>query len=61
VRYLVNDTCPPDADDWLAGAHSVDGSWWDDWVGWATARSGDRIDPPQLPDGDRAPGTFVHG
>jgi polyhydroxyalkanoate synthase len=61
VRYFVNDACPPTADDWLAGAHSVTGSWWDDWLGWATARSGDRIEPPRLPDGDRAPGTFVHG
>ncbi len=61
VRYFVNDACPTDADDWLAGACSVDGSWWDDWLGWATARSGARIAPPALPDGDPAPGTFVRG
>jgi polyhydroxyalkanoate synthase len=61
ARYFVNDACPPDADDWLAGARPVEGSWWDDWLAWATPRSGDRIAPPVLPEGEPAPGSYVRG
>ncbi len=59
--HFVNDVCPPDPDEWLAGARRVEGSWWDDWTSWAAVRSGARVAPPTLPDGDPAPGTYVFG
>ena len=60
ARHFVGaDGTPPDPDRWLAEARPVDGSWWDDWVAWASERSGGRVAPPQLPDGEPAPGTYV--
>jgi len=61
ARHFVNDASPPDPDEWLAGAKRVDGSWWEDWVAWAAARSGARVAPPHLPDGAPAPGEYVRG
>jgi polyhydroxyalkanoate synthase len=49
------------ADDWLAGAERVKGSWWDHWVAWAAARSGAMVAPPRLPKGEPAPGSYVRG
>jgi poly[(R)-3-hydroxyalkanoate] polymerase subunit PhaC len=49
------------ADDWRARARRVQGSWWEDWAAWASARSGKRVTPPTLPDGDPAPGGYVRG
>ncbi len=61
ARHFVNDVPPPDPDQWLAGAKRVDGSWWEDWVAWAAARSGARVAPPHLPEGTPAPGEYVRG
>jgi polyhydroxyalkanoate synthase len=53
-----------DAKEWLRAATRHDGSWWTDWTGWLSERSGRRIDPPPLggaahpPLGD-APGSYV--
>ena len=60
-RHYVNDAVPypPDPDEWLKTATKVDGSWWEDWIAWASERSGARVAPPQLPDGEPAPGTYV--
>lgn len=60
VRW-VRDDCPPDAEDWRAGARQLQGSWWLDWLEWASSRSGDMVPPPNLPDGDPAPGVYVRG
>jgi len=49
------------ADEWRGRAHRVQGSWWQDWVAWASARSGKRVTPPHLPAGDPAPGGYVRG
>jgi polyhydroxyalkanoate synthase len=49
------------ADDWLAGAERVKGSWWDHWVAWAAKRSGAMVPPPRLPEGEPAPGSYVRG
>jgi polyhydroxyalkanoate synthase len=63
ARHYVEDSSPypPDPDVWLAGASRVDGSWWEDWVAWAAERSGARVAPPRLPDGEPAPGAYVRG
>jgi len=49
------------ADEWRAQAQRKNGSWWEDWVAWASARSGKRVAPPRLPPGDPAPGGYVRG
>lgn len=65
-QYWCNDTSPlPDGVlDWIAGAKEHPGSWWTDWDGWLSARSGDRIAPTLAADGplqpiEPAPGSYV--
>ena len=50
-----------DAEAWREGAKRVSGSWWDDWVEWAAARSGELVAPPRFPRGDPAPGSYAKG
>jgi poly[(R)-3-hydroxyalkanoate] polymerase subunit PhaC len=59
ATYRVNDELPADAEEWLRGSELVQGSWWEDWAAWAAARSGKRVAPPELPEGEPAPGTYV--
>jgi polyhydroxyalkanoate synthase subunit PhaC len=64
--YRVTDQPPPDADEFLAQAPLMPGSWWGDYVAWLQERSGElRAAPAKL--GSRkhrpsakAPGTYVH-
>ncbi|MDN5767544.1 MAG: alpha/beta fold hydrolase [Humibacillus sp.] len=57
---------PEDPQTWLAQAAKVRGSWWEDWVKWLSARSGEeRTKPRKLGNTayqplDAAPGTYVH-
>jgi polyhydroxyalkanoate synthase subunit PhaC len=50
-----------DAEAWRDGAERVSGSWWDDWVEWAAARSGELVAPPRFPPGDPSPGSYARG
>ena len=50
-----------DADAWRERAERVSGSWWDDWVAWASERSGELVAPPRVPPGDPAPGSYAKG
>jgi poly[(R)-3-hydroxyalkanoate] polymerase subunit PhaC len=56
----------PDADAWRDGADRTPGTWWDHWIAWLTARSGDeRPSPDRLGSADHptlepAPGRYVH-
>src|SRR4029450_8219401 len=65
ARHWTNDDNPPDPDVWLAGATEHQGSWWEDWVGWAKAHGGQRRKPPPM-GSDRyppiadPPGSYVH-
>ena len=59
--FHVASKYPADAEAWLRSAERVDGSWWPDWLAWTAPRSGERIAPPELPDGEPAPGSYVHG
>ena len=61
VKYQAADETPADPEAWLAAAERVDGSWWEDWAAWAAERSGPLVEPPTLPAGEPAPGTYVHG
>jgi polyhydroxyalkanoate synthase len=59
--YATRSDCPPEADDWLAGAERQSGTWWEHWADWAAERSGGRVPPPSLPPGEPAPGRYVRG
>ncbi|MET0421369.1 MAG: alpha/beta fold hydrolase [Acidimicrobiia bacterium] len=63
-RLWTNEHLPPDADDWLAAASQHQDTWWNDWIGWVSARAGDRVAPPPMgtdahPVLGDAPGTYV--
>jgi poly[(R)-3-hydroxyalkanoate] polymerase subunit PhaC len=57
---------PPNADAWLEGADRNAGSWWNHWMAWLTARSGDerpapdRLGNTEHPPLEPAPGRYVH-
>jgi polyhydroxyalkanoate synthase subunit PhaC len=59
--FRSREETPADPEEWLRGAERTDGSWWEDWSSWASARAGNRVAPPALPDGDPAPGRYVFG
>jgi polyhydroxyalkanoate synthase len=61
AAYWTRDDTPPDPNEWLRGAERRQGSWWEDWSPWASARAGERVAPPELPAGEPAPGRYVHG
>lgn len=57
---------PADAQDWLDGASTVKGSWWDDYVDWLVERTGPERNKPRRTGSAAyeklcgAPGTYVH-
>jgi len=65
-KHWVNDSLPAEPDEWLAGATEAQGSWWEDWAGWAADRGGKRREPPGTgsdvhPPLEDAPGSYVRG
>lgn len=42
-NYWVNGVVGPDADQWLATAESVPGSWWTHWMSWLKQKGGKQI------------------
>jgi polyhydroxyalkanoate synthase subunit PhaC len=64
--YAAAGEYPAAAREWQAGAARQQGSWWEDWAGWAAARAGALVAPPPMgserfpPAGD-APGDYVRG
>lgn len=65
-HFYTNPVLAGDGDEWLAGAADNRGTWWDHWLKWLGARSGEEKPAPgQLgsaafaPLGP-APGTYVH-
>jgi len=59
ARYWTRPDCPADPDDWRDGAVLHEGSWWENWLSWASQRSGKLVAPPELPPGAKAPGRYV--
>ena len=65
AHYWTGGTPGQDPEQWLAGAEKQQGSWWEAWAEWATARSGDRRPRPGHLGSERypvlspAPGLYV--
>ena len=64
-EYFVNDTHPPDPDQWLRSAQRRPGTWWADWSDWLRQHAG-RLHPAPSAPGCRdfapvcaAPGEYV--
>jgi len=63
-NYWMNEDQPADLEEWLAGAESRPGSWWEDWSAWLSQYSGERVAARQPGDGrlaalEDAPGSYV--
>jgi len=64
-NYWVGEATPANADDWLAQARSVPGSWWPCWSQWLRQHAGSSIDASgalgstRHPVSEQAPGTYV--
>lgn len=64
-RHWINDLLTDDADDWLARAEAVTGSWWPHWFAWLAQRAGTQRRAPKTPGSathpelDAAPGRYV--
>jgi polyhydroxyalkanoate synthase subunit PhaC len=65
AHYWTGGVPGEDPEQWLAGDEKQQGSWWEAWAEWATARSGDRRPRPGDLGGERypvlspAPGLYV--
>ncbi len=62
--YWTNGKTPAEAEDWLAGAQSHEGSWWSDWGKWLTKKGGPKVPARQPGNGklaviEDAPGSYV--
>src|SRR5580692_5147099 len=55
AHYWTGGTPGADTDEWLAGAEKQQGSWWQAWSDWITARAGDRRPRPETPGSERYP------
>jgi len=64
-NYWIEGVASGEADEWLAGARSVAGSWWPHWTGWLAEYAGERVAAPaqpgnaQYPAIEPAPGRYV--
>lgn len=45
--YWLGDNAEADADGWRESADAREGSWWEEWRGWLTERSGDTKRAPR--------------
>jgi polyhydroxyalkanoate synthase len=63
-NYWMNEAQPDDLDEWVAGAESHPGSWWNDWHDWLQEFSGELVEARTPGDGalpaiEDAPGSYV--
>jgi polyhydroxyalkanoate synthase len=67
AHYWTGGAAGDDPEQWLAGAEKQQGSWWEPWAEWATARAGRRQPRPDHLGSERypvlcpAPGLYVRG
>jgi len=63
--YWIGDKAVAEPEDWFANAEKRQGSWWEHWLEWIRARSGEEVEAPaqlgnnRFPAGEPAPGTYV--
>jgi len=63
--YFAGPKPGPDPDAWKAAADRVPGTWWEHWVDWVSARSGEEVTAPKTlgskayPVLESAPGSYV--
>src|SRR5262249_34344599 len=55
AHYWTGSTPGADPGQWLAGADRQQGSWWEAWANWVTARAGERQPPPESLGSERHP------
>ena len=66
ASFQTSDSNPRTAEEWLDGARTVKGTWWDDYAAWLAARTGPERTKPRRVGSARyeplcdAPGTYVH-
>jgi polyhydroxyalkanoate synthase len=66
ATYQINPDTPADPQEWLAGAETLQGSWWTDVTAWLDERCGNKVAAPAelgapgLPPLADAPGTYVY-
>ncbi|MEQ5840082.1 class I poly(R)-hydroxyalkanoic acid synthase [Paraburkholderia acidicola] len=64
-NYWIGGDVSGGADEWLAGAHSMQGSWWPHYAAWLKAHSGSEVPAPKKPGNSKyrkieaAPGRYV--
>jgi len=64
-NYWINELLTDDADDWLARAESIPGSWWPHWAAWLAEHAGAHHPAPRVAGNAAcrplcpAPGTYV--
>jgi polyhydroxyalkanoate synthase subunit PhaC len=64
-NYWIGGSLAGEAEQWLAGAHEVPGSWWSDWSTWLKRQAGDpvparlQLGARQFPEIEPAPGRYV--
>ena len=67
AHYWAGGPAGDDPEQWLAGAGKQQGSWWEPWAEWVTARAGRRQARPANLGSERypvlcpAPGLYVRG
>jgi polyhydroxyalkanoate synthase len=65
AKFYTRDGFPESPDEWLSGAKSQTGSWWEHWREWIHAHSGETVPAPgtrgsmEYPAREPAPGTYV--
>lgn len=58
--YWMNDSCPPEPDEWFKTAQQHQGSWWPAWLEWLKQYAGEQVPARDVEDGiENAPGSYV--
>ncbi len=65
AKHWTNEALPADPQEWKHAARLEDGTWWEDWAGWAAKQGGKQVAAPKRlgstahPTIEPAPGSYV--